>query len=88
MSSQDDISTFSHGGLVGEAFYAHFNTLSETVELINSDADKAVELRCVGISLKIPEKAPPSPFVMQVSAWPLFLFRHRDLHPGLYLRTI
>lgn len=71
MSSQDDTSAFSHGGLVGEAFYAHFSTLSETVELINSDADKAVELCCVGISLKVPEKAPPAPFLMQVSVSPL-----------------
>ena len=68
MSSQDDASAVSHGGLVGEAFYTHFSALSETVDLINSDADKAVELCCVGISLKAPEKAPSAPFVMQVSA--------------------
>lgn len=72
MSSQDDASAFSQGGLVGEAFYAHFSTLSETVELINSDAEKAVELRCVGISLKAPEKAPSAPFVMKVSTLSLF----------------
>ena len=73
MSSQDDASAFSQGALVGEAFYAHFSTLSEKVELINSDADKAVELCCVGISHKAPEKAPSAPFVMRVSALVLFL---------------